>query len=72
MLKILIEKQEFDLPLYQIEAKFDLPLYNIAGSFDSPLNNKALSHDSPLYYAAESLSKYVNISVNSTPNSKLF
>jgi hypothetical protein len=60
------------LPLYEIAAEFDSPLYNIVGRFDSPLFNKALSHDSPLYYAAERLSKFVTISVNSKPNSKLF
>jgi hypothetical protein len=31
-----------------------------------------VSHDSPLYFTAESLSKIVNISANSKPNSKQF
>jgi hypothetical protein len=60
------------MPLYKIAAKFDSLLYNIAASFDSPLFNIAVSHDSPLYYAAESLSKFMIISTNSKPNSKLF
>jgi hypothetical protein len=68
----LIENQGLDLPLFYIAAKFVSPLYNIEVSFDLPLYNKALSHDSLLYYAAESVLKFVTISVNSKPKSKRF